>query len=97
MGAPPVSVGAVQLRDTVLDVTLGATSPVGAAGTTAADVVADAFAEYGPVPAEFVAATLKSYDVAADSPATVTDGVVEDVPSAYVVHMLEPAAACCTI
>ena len=60
---------------------------VGAPGTVRG--LADAVAEYEPVPAALTAAIGKSYDVPLVRPVTVADGAV-DVPSANVTHAPGP-------
>jgi len=57
MAAPPLSVGAVQVRPTCEEDAAVAVSPVGGDGATAR-VVADALEEGDPVPAELMAESL---------------------------------------
>ena len=57
MAAPPVLVGAVQLRSMAVCPSAVALSEVGAPGAVAASVVALAVLDAGPVPAELIALT----------------------------------------
>ncbi len=71
IGLPPSSDGVVHVKDTDLNPG-SADNPIGCVGNPC--VFADTIAQYGPAPAAFTAATLKSYNVPDCNPVTTYEG-----------------------